>query len=258
MSENSNDSKKSSGGNKRVIQYNIQNTRGVSSPLIPFNCIFDLDVGLLRLISMKYANPDVFDREFFAQHPDNISITHAAYVRKKQNPLFLCLKDKSDEQTANELYSQFMKEKYIDICLNCVYTGIYTMVRYFAVADDITATLVYHNDIEKYILEQFKFKNVALADIRDVKAGKVRFNQCIFKTQLNDLYLRNLIDRVARKMVYIMDYRYNFTEEELGLTITDDLLSIKAQLNQLSIISAYDEEIANYGEENNDDGNNDE
>ena len=44
------------------ITYNESNTLNVMVPLIPFNCLFDTDVGLIKLINQEYNDSSVFDK----------------------------------------------------------------------------------------------------------------------------------------------------------------------------------------------------
>lgn len=224
--------------NRRVIQYNPSNTKGVSSPLIPFNCIIDTDVGLLRLIENHYANPDIFNRDFFVEHNTTNKLVSAVYLRTDVNPLLLCLKDKNKDK-ADSLYNQFFKEKYPDILVYSVYTGVFQMCKLFETAEDATASIVYHTDEEKELLDYMGFKNVRLVSLDKVKQNPGIYNQYIFRSSYDQIYLKALVSGIKTKQIYFLDYKCNFMPN-VGIAITPYLVELEDNNCQIAIMNAYD------------------
>ena len=199
----------------RDISYSINNTLTVAVPVIPFNCLFDTDVGLLKLIENEYLEGGYFDNKFFEEHQSNISLVRDLYQRPELNPLLLCLKDKS---LADDLYNQFIEQKYKDIIENSVYTGIFDLCSWNNIAEDMKITIVYTRqeelDFLNHNIELFKdFRINYLGDFISENISKTK--QFFIKSVTKDIYLVNMCRYIMSSSVYILDYEFNFKDNNL-------------------------------------------
>ena len=64
---------------------------GKMAPLISFNTIFDIDVGLIQLIYDEYLDPKVFNIDIFNKSLKDI--IKLLYFRTEKNPLYLFAND---------------------------------------------------------------------------------------------------------------------------------------------------------------------
>ena len=78
-------------------------TPGASqTPLISFNSIYDLDIGLIKLIQNEYLDESIFDKNFFNR--PLLSMIYDSYHRENFNPLTMFSKSK-DMELLDEYYN---------------------------------------------------------------------------------------------------------------------------------------------------------
>lgn len=195
----------------KVILPSDSNTANVLLPLIPFNCIIDTDFGLLNLIFREYSDSDAFDPEFFKNRSIR-NITRSLLNRKYENPLLLCLKDKNDLDSANELYNDFIDKKYEEILNLSMKTELYHFIKKLDIAG-IKAYIVCESPYEISFLNRFKITKFAgkflLSD-----ADLSKFSQFYFKS-INDIYITTLQPLIEKSTVYLASYIFNTDEEQI-------------------------------------------
>ena len=78
--------------------------------LLPFELIYDIDVGLVKFIRNNYQDSDIFKDYLFDMDDDEIvgNLTTRMY----ENPLYGLSKDEIDHSEIDELYDDFIKTKY--------------------------------------------------------------------------------------------------------------------------------------------------
>lgn len=191
-----------------VIQYGEGNTSGVLTPLIPFNCLIDTDFGLLALISKSYLDTSIFNIEFFNENKEISKLVKSLYFREEENPLSICL---LDNNYANDLYTDFMNQKYDDILKVSLTTEVYNVIELYKIYGDIRPTIVYKTESEKRLLDHLKVTKTT----QKIQIDEVNFdlyNQFYFKS-VNDNYCNKISKYVNTKMVYIANYKFNLDSD---------------------------------------------
>lgn len=214
--------------------------------LIPFNCLYDIDFGLIRLIEEDYRSPDVFNLDFYNNYQNkDKKLILDLYKRKVQNPLLLIMKDSNDIKTADSYYQQFLsrEDTYAKIIDICVYTGIYRLIlnNEKIGLNELSFSILYGNDVEyKELSNNPLFKKYDLYSENELlKLNKISFSSMFFKSP-NDIYLEKIKDKINNVTLYFLDFEYNFDQEDQ--LINKDLLnyfSINRDC-EISTISVYD------------------
>lgn len=194
----------------KTITPNVGNVSGVNTPLIPFDCIFDLDYGLLRLIRCKYFDTDIFSKEFFDDSV--VGILNKLYYRDHQNPILMTLNSQNVE-VAQSLYDDFVKKEYNEIVRLSMSTEIFNLVQIFHRSGEVRPTILYDSDFELEFM-----KNIpCLANVSKVNIGEVSknfdFYQQFFFKDIDNIYLERLKEDVFGRSAYIGGYKYCCDEE---------------------------------------------
>ena len=223
-----------------IINRDTLNISGITLPLIPFNCIFDTDFGLLKLVYKEYLDPSVFNIDWFKDNNKICNMVLSLYTRKHNNPLMLCLNDiDNKEEFANDMYVEFIKEKYNEIVYNSVATEFLNLIKLYTISD-IKPTILYSNSIELEYMNNFKeLKNINKISFIDLlESGSDIYEQFFFKYVYNDIYLKTLVDSLKIKTVYFAKYHFNYDEE---LLIDGSYLTkILENKNKILLIDLYD------------------
>lgn len=227
---------------KTIISRDAMNISGITLPLIPFNCIFDTDFGLLKLIYAEYLDPSVFNINWFKENSKICNMVLSLYTRKHINPLMICINDiDNKEELANNIYTEFKNEKYNEIVYNSMPTEFLNLIKLYSLTD-IKPTILYSNSIELEYMDNFKelkdINKISFVDI--LNSGADIYEQFFFKYIYYDIYLRNLVDVFNFKVrtVYFANYSFNHNEELLiDSSYIDKILKNK---NKILLIDLYD------------------
>jgi hypothetical protein len=224
----------------RNITYNESNTSTVMVALIPFNCLFDYDVGLIKLIKQFYNDPSVFNQNTLDRLYSNKDIVEFVFNSDSQN-IIMDIMNNPDEEIATEYYTQFMEREYSEILKNSVYTGLLNLVEKLDNESDATYSIVC---LRK---EEIRFMNTYLKEFRvetpeDIIPRISIFHQYFFKTTVNDPYFDIFKQYPEGETIYILDYRRNFKPNG-EIMPNQDLLILEAKHNRFSLINSYNENI---------------
>lgn len=225
--------------NSHIIRSGEGNISGILTPLIPFNCLYDTDFGLLSLIYEEYLDPSIFDIEWFRKNHIIKDMVNSIYSRSTSNPLFLCLKDK-DEKLANELYTQFMSEKYEDILNRSMLTGMEDLIFLLKSSGEATPTIVYRNKKEFELMKSNSaLSKIQKTTVKDAIKNMDIYQQFYFKS-FQDVYLSELIssDKLNTKTIYIA--RYPFNMDESNTTDNEIITLLMMKKNIVLSIDIYD------------------
>ena len=94
----------------RNVMFGQGDVNGIITPLIPFNCVYDLDVGIVRFMYENgYTNnSDLMDTNFFKIfNKGNRGLISTLYSRVDENPLYLFM---NDQKLADDFYVDLMKK----------------------------------------------------------------------------------------------------------------------------------------------------
>ena len=192
---------------REKIEKNEMNTAGVMQPLLAFNTIVDTNVGLIRLIAMQYRDPSIFNLDYLNKSITIKKLVQDLYNREYKNPLTICSNIKHSE--LDELYNDFMKNKYKEIIHLSLFTELFNMISIWKKYGGIPTTILCSSQDEIDYLNFFdRMKNVnkVLIEHRPLQE---KHPQYIFKS-FSDPY----IDYVASTLVYdatvyIANYKFN-------------------------------------------------
>lgn len=224
----------------RTVVFGHGDDKNIMNPLIPFNCVYDIDFGVIRYMYENgyTANAELVDPGFFSLlDTDRRRMIIELYSREDENPLSLCLRHTRD---ANDLYNQFMEADYETIIHSAVHTGVYEMCRLFEDQSSIRPGIIYSTESEYYMLKNDEnLKHVEFIDLETVKHRIKDFNIYFFKS-IDDMYIDLLTPLLHTKSIYIMDYRFNFDEtgEDLRKSVYTGTLLLNR--NVINVINAYD------------------
>lgn len=223
----------------RQVAFGYGDVNGIITPLIPFNCIYDIDFGLVRFMYENgyTSNKDLIDPSFFDLFKeDTRKVILKLYSREEENPLKLFTKENVD---ADNLYVEFMKNCYKRIIRSSVHTGIYEICSEFKNEKSIKASILYSNEDEYYMLKDDpRLEGIDLIDLDQVNKKIKEFNLFFFKS-IDDMYIDLFAKKIHSKAVYFLDYKYNFNKQgALKESVYTDILEVNR--NILNIINVYD------------------
>lgn len=221
------------------------------SPLIPFNCLFDVDVGLIQVIRQDYRSGGIFDIEFIDRlcHSRKDLIYHL-YTRKNANPLYELMLE-PDINIANELYQEFKEKIYDRMIDNCVYTGIFDLCAKFSDIPEIHAAIYYSNPLELELLNTFSdsLERIDIISDEEFKNNRSKYSQYFVK-YIDGEYIMSLLKYLDHKSIYVLKYMFNFEKKENGLDLirSTAMLGLEVKRNQFIIVDAFDD--SKLGKEN--------
>lgn len=223
----------------RTIKMGEGDVVGIVTPVIPFNCIYDVDVGLVELVRNEFRDPDVFNLDLLDSFSDRRRLINYLYQREHFNPLISFMKN-PEEEVAKDYYDQFMTKKYDRVLNYSVFTGLYDMISLFPDAEEVSGTIIYANDLEKKVLEE-DLDNIKrklhFIDIYELNDNAKIYNAYFVKS-VDDKYF-SLFMKFARSVTfYILDYKYNFNDDG-ELLDTKDTLAAQVAHCPINIINAY-------------------
>ena len=219
-------------------------------PLFDFQSIFDIDFGIMSLISDKYLDTGIFDKEWFANNSTRRKMLKVLYERIDKNPLIepSLVEDRSE---IDELYNSFFEDEeiYNDILHRAMPTELYNVIDYAisSVEDDIEVTIVCNNTLEIELLKLYEVtskinKVYLLSDInKQTNTFKNKYTQIYVKYA--DSSILDFIDKTGTytSTVYLADYKFNSNIMKDSSVIT----SILMEGNNVTTIDLYNREKLN-------------
>jgi len=223
-------------------------------PLFDFHTVFDVDFGIMSLISEKYLDTGIFDKEWFAEHCTRRKMLKVLYERVDKNPLIEpSLVEEREE--IDELYNSFFEDEeiYTDILQRAMPTELYNVIDYaISSVDDIEVSIVCRNNLEVELLKRYettkKINKIHLLSDLDKKASsyKNKYTQIYVKT--GDSEVLDFIDKTGTytATVYLADYKFNSDMMKESNVIA----SILMEGNDVTTIDLYNREKLNGGVQN--------
>lgn len=222
----------------RTVLFGQGDVNGIITPLIPFNCIYDVDFGLVRyMYENGYTqNDDLLDPGFFAPFKGDVrKIIAQLYQREDENPLTLFLRNNND---AEELYLEFLQKHYERIIRSSVHTGIYELCVNFKNEKSIKAGIVYSSEAEYYMLStDDNLSHIELIDIDNLKPRMNEFNSFFFRST-NDFYLELFSKFIKSSSIFFLDYNFNL--DSSGVKRNTLTAALRVNRNEINIINTYD------------------
>lgn len=222
----------------RNISFGLGDVKGIITPLIPLNCIYDYDVGVMRFMyETGYYKSCDCNQEFFELFMTNPKKAIASlYAREDENPLVGYVYYSKD--ALDLLYSALFKEHGTKILHASVRTGIYDLCVAMNNENSVKGSIIYKNSDEyEFLKNDRRLAHMELVDLEYIK--NLDDYNCLYFKSLEDAYLSLFINKINSKSIYILDYRYNFNKDG-DLISTNNHLQLKNNRNIINIINAYD------------------
>lgn len=204
--------------------------------LIPFNMIFDTEVGLINCIGAKYLDPEEFEDGLF-NLPDGIT-KYFLKQRPMKNPLG---EYTVREEDADFYYNEFIKKKYDEILEYSVKTTLFTMVEKMLKYPTSISITILCDTIEEVDIVNEAFNNkVSIICPDSYKDIDLRMYDSIYVKDVKDLFLYEA--PLDGKNIYMSSHLHNFTfglEEPVPDIEVTSLLLTKTDIN---IIDLYSED----------------
>jgi hypothetical protein len=194
------------------IQRNEANTNNIMMPLIAFNGIVDIEIGLIRLIAKKYLDPKMFDIDFLVNSSIR-DLVKKLYTRENPNPLTVISNAELSE--LDELYDDFITNYYDEILQCATETELFSQIMIWREIGNIHSTILCRNSTEMDFLKRHKLlSKMQAVTISD--AGLDLFPQYYFKS-INDSYIETISNKdIKAKTVYIARYQFNLSKDKEG------------------------------------------
>lgn len=201
--------------------------------LIPFNLIIDTDAGLINLIKDEYNQKSVFDFKKVGK------LEEFLIHRKNINPLYGLITPEIKTEDADQMYKDFMDQRYDDIILKSSVTLLLRTIIMASKGSIITITILYSDDREKQCMERI-FANSKLIIKYLKKEDKINLEN------YDGVYLKDFRDimdyyGVIQKSIYVANYDFNVIFDENGNMTLDPnlLLSALPDGNEVKIFNIY-------------------
>lgn len=123
-------------------------------PLISFNCIYDIDIGIMNLIQESYLDTTVFNKDFF--NKPFLHRIYDIYTRTEYNPLTVFANHNISKTDLDDYYHQFIEFKMPELIDKCVTTEMLNLLSSFEDSKEIFPTIIFYDKFQKDELEHHK------------------------------------------------------------------------------------------------------
>lgn len=219
--------------------------------LFLFDVVFDLDIGLLNLIKKEFRNKDLMYIELLDNAPIDL-IKKILIEREDPNPLSIIMdKDKVTMEDIDDLYAQFMYERYSDIVKYSIPTDVAKLLNRLALADSKIATVyVACKDPEEVNMVRLLLQNLPKENYNFIPYRELiseiptnDFDTIVIKSYYDVLRLKD----IGGKNIIVADCNYNkvYLGDELVLNPEISLqIADKVELSTVELYHIeYDEEL---------------
>ena len=241
----------------------LKGTSGVNTPLVDFNMIFDLDYSIILIIYKYYFDTNIFSKSFFSKCESIRDLVKLCINRTDVNPLYMIANDNIEKETLDDLYNQFLTDSKAlkEIDENIMITKFYHLIKMYKLSGDIETTILYHNDFQKQLLDQYPVtKKTNKVHIDNLDCTK--YNQFYIKYGCEtDKYnitnpLKKISEGAEEDTIYIANYPFNKIEtrteenlfEILSASINEYTDRLSDRGNLIRFISTYDMRDVYYDE----------
>ena len=199
--------------------------------LVPFNMIIDTDVGLLKLVEYEYHS-----NFFYSNLLGNFDyLKYMLANRNKRNPLSVIAKEDTSDEELDDLYNQFINERYESILKLSSNSPLMKMIKLCEKDPCIHYTVVFQNELEEKVFYERGYKPFS-SFIGDFTDKKILNNyNSLFVKYIDDLDQKD----IKEKGIYIANLKFN---KELKEEIYLPKLNIYDQIpiNDFYFIDIYD------------------
>ena len=204
--------------------------------LAEFDCIVDINYGILRLIQIKYNNSD-----YIKQHildADDYTLKCILLERKEYNPLYIALKD-DYRDNAESLYNEIINNEYNEVLKYSYGNALFGLMNvYINTEGAINVTVLCKNETqEQYIKKLNKNMKVIISEYKDIDTSE--YDSYFVEYYPNILKYGE--STIAGKSIFIPSYGYNLED----MLIADNevplihISGIIGDVNKIYIVSPF-------------------
>lgn len=171
--------------------------------IIPFNMVIDLEMGLMRLIKFEYRN-----EYFLYESIENEDFIKTLLMeRKNKNPLSVITIDKTPQEEIDDLYQQFMKERYDKILSLSPNTELFRLLLMSNKDESVRFTIVFNDEEQEKLFDLRKGYSFRrhVGNVFDEEL--IKNNSNIFIKDIADLSKQT--QEIRGKNIYLADYGFN-------------------------------------------------
>ena len=206
---------------------------------LTFDSIFDTDIGVIKVMLDKYANPKFIDNELLGMSTirTDDTIKYLLAVRNKKNPLTAILKQEYIE-SADDLYNQVFKEDFQDIISNSQPSAIYTVVQALMQTNsNMDFTIICDAPVQADIIKALdpKLKTVVIPE---------EYNYKCFH-DYDNIFIKDFMDMlrteypVTKKNIYLSRLIFNMSPVMGELVPKMEINVIVGRANKIMLIDYY-------------------
>lgn len=213
--------------------------------LIPFECIVDIDMGLIKLLKFEYRNPEYFFKGIL-DGPDDC-IEYELVNRKNRNPLSIPTNmSKVDDETIGAWYQQFIEKEYTKIMELSTSTSLADLVKLSSFNTDkvLRTTILCSNDEEANIVRKRSYGETTIV---------VDTNDTFDMTKYDAVYLKDVYDieqytGVIGKTIYVANYAFNMLDNTESDDVVLDYTPLIKYLddNEIRVYTVYNLDPSQY------------
>ena len=188
-----------------------------NSVLIPFDCIINLDFGIIKTLKQKYNNPKFFLPKIFNNNDD--FFRYSTISNENASIVDFYLRDEHRDK-ANTIERQLFEREYSQILENSEPTSILILAKHFMMVDGaINVTILCKNELEQQYIN--RIDNNLKGTIDDLYNMDLSIYDSIFFKNITDIARLNL----EGKNLYVLGYKSNFEDDFKTLlkSITDSV-----------------------------------
>lgn len=222
------------------VMPNLRNTNGNMRPLLFFDCLFDIDVGIICYTYLEVLDEEIFDPDKFDMNLIDLVVSLCS--RTNKNPLMDFMRE-PDQTVADEFLNILLntEESYRQILKYSAITGIYKLLGTFALESDIESLIVISNDIEQEMWDDFvkdvpkyrRIPTIRFEDIRQSTLNGIQQIYCKYTSDLVPLYKKNI--EILNKTIYLVRYPFNLVTESGEKNQELDLIGIRNAINSIDL-----------------------
>lgn len=172
--------------------------------IIPFNMIFDTEMGLMKLIEFHYTKSDIFNYDVLGK--DDLTKLYLIQ-RDNWNPLSILCDESVSQEDMDDMYKQFMQREYSKILLYSPNTALYDMLNLVYRNEQIKITVVCNTEEE---LDLFNKRHCKA--YRTIIGSMFNDDLLLENSNLYVKYIKDLFEQpksFEHKSLYIGDYEFN-------------------------------------------------
>lgn len=204
--------------------------------IIPFDMVFDIDVGLIKLIREKYYDRNIFF-PILGQASDN-DLFYILKMRSTINPLYEFInQDKISDSEVENLYKEFIEKEYQRILELSTPTTLFNTIMMCFYNEPIKFTLWCRDEQEKHLFEKVGGKvNTIIVEHDPQKIDLSNIGNIYIKYyyQLFELYGT----RIGGRNIYTVNAMYNLEKSPNDKYIP--LIDISVKLSRTNEIYLAD------------------